>query len=145
MDQQQKLRYVPIYDDIGKIIDYTEVLFARNEQEISLLQLEIKKNKLAYDERLSKKLKDEKLQKEELNKVLQNEKKELEEWFKKTEENIESLNKKLIDYKKSIDDVLERLNRKVDSLKTAVDSLLKQELSISISKFKMPHGMEEKL
>lgn len=143
MEQQQKLRYVPIYDDIGKIIGYNEVFFARNEQEISLLNIEVKKNKLEYDQRLEEKLKREKDQNDEIEKFKKEEKEALERRIEKIEESITNLNKDFIKYKESLDDIFKKMNKKVDSLQRAVDSLLKQQLSISIANSKMPYGKEE--
>lgn len=141
--QQKKLRYVPIYDDIGKIIGYNEVFFARNEQEISLLNIELKKNKLEYDQRLKEKLKQEKARNDEIEKFKKEEKEALERRIEKIEESITNLNKDFIKYKDSLSDIFKTMNKKVDSLQRAVDSLLKQQLSISIANSKMPYGKEE--
>ncbi len=118
--QQKKLRYVPVYDELGKMIDYHEVFFCRNDQEISLLDIEVKKNKIEYEKRL--KVKNDLLEKEKLKK----------------EEEIISLKNTI----SNRDLIIDQLMKRIDSLEKIFDQKLKEELSVSFIK---PYGQEENI
>lgn len=118
--QQKKLRYVPVYDELGNMIDYHEVFFCRNDQEISLLDIEVKKNKIEYEKRL--KVKNDLLEKEKLRK----------------EEEIISLKNTI----SNRDLIIDQLMKRIDSLEKIFDQKLKEELSVSFIK---PYGQEENI